>query len=195
MAAKTPDDCDALFERHLNAGDLDSLVDLYEQDAVLVPNPGESAVGRESIREALGGLVAAKGEIQLRVAQVLRAGDDLAMLYGDWTGHFTDPDGARVAIAGQSIEGVRRQSDGTWRFALADPSARGGRASEGRRLRLHGGARPRRSEAGFRRARRGRVTVAKTARQSEQRPAVLRVAAEVLAVHRLGFDRPSGFQQ
>jgi len=124
MAAKTPDDCDALFERHLNAGDLDSLVDLYEQDAVLVPNPGESAVGREAIRETLGGFVAAKAEIRLRVAQVLRAGDDLAMIYGDWSGHFTDPDGARVAIAGQSVEVVRRQPDGTWRFALDDPYGR-----------------------------------------------------------------------
>jgi uncharacterized protein (TIGR02246 family) len=125
MAAKTPEDCDALFERHLNAGDLDSLVNLYEHDAVLVPNPGESAVGREAIRETLGGLVAAKAEIRIRVAQVLRAGDDLAMIYGDWSGNFTDPDGARVAIAGQSIEVVRRQPDGTWRFALDDPYGRG----------------------------------------------------------------------
>src|SRR5262249_11284596 len=124
MAAKTPDDCDALFERHLNAGDLDSLVDLYEQGAVLVATPGESGGGREASRKTLGGLVAAKAEIRLRVAQVLRAGDDLAMIYGDWSGHFTDPDGARVAIAGQSIEVVRRQPDGTWRFALDDPYGR-----------------------------------------------------------------------
>src|SRR5262249_10138556 len=99
MAAKTPEDCATLFERHLNAGDLDALADLYEPDAVLVPNPGESAVGRKAIRETLGGFVAAKAEIRLRVGQVLRAGDDLALIYGDWSGHFTDPDGARVAIA------------------------------------------------------------------------------------------------
>ena len=125
MAAKTPEECDTLFERYLNAGDLDALADLYEPDAVLVPNPGESAVGREAIRETLGGFVAAKAEIRLRVGQVLRAGEDLAMIYGDWSGHFTDPDGVRVAIAGQSVEVVRRQPDGTWRFVLDDPYGRG----------------------------------------------------------------------
>lgn len=125
MAAKTPEECDTLFERHMNAGDLDALANLYETDAVLVPNPGELVAGREAIREALGAFVAAKVQLHLRVSQVLRAGDDLAMLYGDWSGHFTDPDGARVEIAGQSVEVVRRQADGTWRFALDDPYGRG----------------------------------------------------------------------
>jgi len=125
MAAKTPEECDALFERHLNAGDLDALVDLYEPGATLLPNPGESAVGRGAIREALSAFVAVKAQIRLRVGQVTRAGDDLAMLYGDWSGHFTDPDGARVEIAGQSVEVVRRQPDGTWRFVLDDPYGRG----------------------------------------------------------------------
>src|SRR5215475_14330049 len=125
MAAKTPEECDALFERHLNAGDLDALVDLYEPTATLVPSPGETAVGHEAIRDSLGGFVAAKASLRLQVGQVLHAGDDLALLYSDWSGHFIDPDGARVEIAGQSVEVVRRQPDGTWRFALDDPYGRG----------------------------------------------------------------------
>jgi len=125
MAAKTPEECDALFERYLNAGDLDALIDLYEPTATLVPSPGETAIGHEAIRDSLGGLVAAKAVMHLSVGQILHAGDDLALLYGDWTGHFTDPDGARVEIAGQSVEVVRRQADGTWRFALDDPYGRG----------------------------------------------------------------------
>jgi uncharacterized protein (TIGR02246 family) len=125
MAAKTPEECDALFERYLNAGDLEALVDLYEPGATLLPNPGESAVGHAAIREALSAFVAVKAHIRLHVGQVTRAGDDLAMLYGDWSGHFTDPDGARVEIAGQSVEVVRRQPDGTWRFVLDDPYGRG----------------------------------------------------------------------
>jgi ketosteroid isomerase-like protein len=69
--------------------------------------------------------MAAKARIQIRVAQVLRSGDDLALVYGDWSGHFTDPDGQRVEIAGQSVEVMRRQRDGSWRFAMDDPYARG----------------------------------------------------------------------
>lgn len=56
MPAKTPEECDALFEKYVNAGDLDSLVDLYEPGATLVSAPGQMAVGRDAIREALGGL-------------------------------------------------------------------------------------------------------------------------------------------
>ncbi len=125
MAARSPEECDALFERHLNASDLDALVALYEPGAMLVPSPGEKAVGHAAIREALGGLIAGKAQIRMNVVQLLHAGDDLALLYNDWRGHFMDPEGGRVEIAGQAVEVVRRQADGTWRFALDDPYARG----------------------------------------------------------------------
>src|SRR5262245_34084730 len=44
MSARTPEECDTLFERHLNAGDLDALVGLYEPGATLVMAPGEASV-------------------------------------------------------------------------------------------------------------------------------------------------------
>jgi len=125
MSARTPEECDTLFERHLNAGDLDALVGLYEPGATLVMAPGEASVGHAAIREALGGLIAQKARLTLTVAQVLRAGDDVAVLYGEWHGHYTDPDGALAEVAGQSVEVVRRQADGTWRFAIDDPFGRG----------------------------------------------------------------------
>jgi len=125
MAARTPEECDALFERHLNAGDLDALVALYEPGATLVPSPDERVVGQAAIREALGTFIAAKAKLSMKVGQILRAGDDLAVLYNDWSGQVTDPDGARIDVAGQAIEVVRRQPDGTWRYAIDDPYARG----------------------------------------------------------------------
>jgi len=125
MTARTPEECDVLFERHLNAGELDALAELYEPNATLLMAPGEPQVGKAAIREALAGLIAQKARLTLSVAQVLRAGDDLAVLYGDWHGHYTDPDGARVEAAGQSVEVVRRQPDGSWRFAVDDPFGRG----------------------------------------------------------------------
>jgi uncharacterized protein (TIGR02246 family) len=125
MTARTPEECDALFERHLNAGDLDDLVALYEPGATLVAAPGELSVGHPAIREALSGFIAAQAQLRLTVGRVLRSGDDLAVLYNDWSGHYTDPDGARVEVAGQAIEIVRRQPDGSWRFAIDDAYARG----------------------------------------------------------------------
>lgn len=125
MAPRTPEDCDALFERHVNAGDLDGLVALYEPDATLSAAPGETAVGHAAIREALAPLIAARARITMHVVRVARAGDDLAMLYNDWTGSLTTPDGTVADMAGKAIEVVRRQADGTWRFAIDDAYARG----------------------------------------------------------------------
>src|SRR5262245_18619067 len=125
MTARTPEECDALFERHLNAGDLDALVALYEPTATLVASPGEVSVGHAAIRDALGSFIAAKAQLHLEIGLVLRSGDHLAVLYNDWNGHYTDPDGARVEVAGQAMEIVRRQPDGSWRFAVDDAYARG----------------------------------------------------------------------
>jgi uncharacterized protein (TIGR02246 family) len=124
MAPGSAEECDALFERHLNAGDLDALVALYEPGATLVGTDGP-AVGQAAIREALAPLIAAKARITMRVVRIERAGDDLAALYNDWTASGTGQDGATVEMTGKAIEIVRRQPDGTWRFAIDDPYGRG----------------------------------------------------------------------
>ena len=46
MPARSPEEVDALFEKALNAGDIDGLVALYEPDATLIPQPGQEAKGR-----------------------------------------------------------------------------------------------------------------------------------------------------
>jgi uncharacterized protein (TIGR02246 family) len=123
MTPRTPEDCDALFARCVNGGDLDGLVSLYEPAATLVQQDGSSATGHDAIRQALAPLVGAKATIRMNVTRVIRAGDDLAVLYNDWTGTIGGPDGA-VEMTGRAMEVVRRQPDGSWRFAVDDPWAR-----------------------------------------------------------------------
>jgi uncharacterized protein (TIGR02246 family) len=53
MSAQKPEECDTLFERYVNEGNLEALLDLYEADAMLVPGPGQAAVGTEAIRSAM----------------------------------------------------------------------------------------------------------------------------------------------
>jgi uncharacterized protein (TIGR02246 family) len=124
MKPRTPEECDELFARHLNAGDLDGLVNLYEPRAVLVQQDRSVAAGT-AVREGLAGFVAMKPRITMNVIQVVRVGDDLAALYNDWSLTATGPDGASVSMSGKAIELTRRQSDGSWLFALDDPFARG----------------------------------------------------------------------
>ncbi|HJQ83671.1 MAG TPA: nuclear transport factor 2 family protein [Candidatus Binatia bacterium] len=125
MAPKTPEECDALFAEHVNAGRLDDLVALYEPRGSLVNQDGSVATGHGELREALGALVGMSPRLRMNVHRVVRAGDDLAVLYNDWTLSAKGPDGTPVEMAGKAIEIVRRQTDGTWRFAVDDPFARG----------------------------------------------------------------------
>jgi hypothetical protein len=57
VPAQRPDDCDRLFGDHLNAGDLEGLMALYEPGCRLVRRDGSVAVGHVEIRVVLGRLV------------------------------------------------------------------------------------------------------------------------------------------
>jgi len=124
MAARTPEDCDRLFAEHINRGDLDALVGLYEPQASFVPQGAEAVHGLDAIRQALAGFVAMKPRLTMNVTKVVRAGDDLAVLYNNWSMSATAPDGTAISSTGKAIEIARRQPDGTWRFALDDPFGR-----------------------------------------------------------------------
>lgn len=125
MPARKPEECDLLFGDHVNAGDLETLVALYEPTCALVQWDGTLLVGHDAIRANLARLIAMKAHMDIQVVKVVAAGEGLAMVYNDWSMTATAPDGHQVARSGKAIEVVRRQGDGTWRFAADDPFARG----------------------------------------------------------------------
>ena len=104
----------------INAGDLDSLMTLYEPGAVFATQPGKLTDGLPGIREALSSFVAAKGRLDLKVTRVLEGGD-LALVAGVWSFVGTGPDGQPLRLAGKSADVLRRQTDGTWRFVIDNP--------------------------------------------------------------------------
>ena len=125
MPATTPEACDVVLAESIGAGDLDAIVALYEPAAVLIDAAsGAPLEGHAAIRQSFAGLIAAKGRIACRVVKVVRSGE-LALCYNDWTGSMVGPDGQRTQIGGRAMEVVRRQADGTWRYVLDDPNARG----------------------------------------------------------------------
>jgi uncharacterized protein (TIGR02246 family) len=124
MPVQTPEECDALFEKFVNESNLDALVDLYEPEATLCIPPGQVAVGTEAIRVALKPMFDAGFQVKCNVTQTFTAGD-IAACYNDWTGTAKGPNGDEMSFNGKAIEICHRQLDGTWRFAIDDPYARG----------------------------------------------------------------------
>ena len=120
MIAKTPDELDTLFAKALNGGDLDALVSLYEPDASLMPSPGNVVVGKVAIRAALAQFLAAKPAMTLSARTLSHVGD-LALVTARWQLDLTDPQGKAVTLSGQSVEVLRRQTDGRWLFAIDFP--------------------------------------------------------------------------
>lgn len=121
MAALVPADVDRLFAERLSAGDLDGALAMYAEDAAYVDGHGTVARGHAQIRAALAELIVFQSTLDCYEIDVVENGD-LAVLRARWVFSGTNPDGTPFERRGRSIEVVRRQPDGTWRFTIDLPS-------------------------------------------------------------------------
>jgi uncharacterized protein (TIGR02246 family) len=122
MMMTTPEEVLNSVTEGINAGDLDSLMTLYEADACFATQPGQLAKSLETIRQSLRGFTDIKdGKFDLKVKRVLQA-SDVALVISEWSFTGTGPDGNPVNIAAKkSTEVLRQQADGTWRFVIDNP--------------------------------------------------------------------------
>ena len=123
MSLRTPEDWPRYFTTHLNAGDLEAVMTLYEADARFLAGPEEILTGRDRIREALAGLIRTKTNFQSRVVRSVTIGD-IALLYTDFEGTTIDATGSTVEARNNAIEVLRRQGNGTWKPIVGDPNGR-----------------------------------------------------------------------
>jgi ketosteroid isomerase-like protein len=104
----------------INAGDLDSLMTLYEPLARFASQPGQLAKSPDGIRESLRGFIDMNGKLDLKVKRVLKA-SDLALVTAKWSFSGTGSDDKHVDITSKSADVLRQQPDGTWRFVIDNP--------------------------------------------------------------------------
>jgi hypothetical protein len=107
--ARHPDDLSRLLVERLNARDLDGIVALYEQDAVLALPDGSLAEGAEAIRAFFSRLDGRSSFTLGRQSPALIL-DGLAL-----TSTVLSPGIVTAEVA-------RRQPDGTWRWILDRPN-------------------------------------------------------------------------
>jgi ketosteroid isomerase-like protein len=113
-------DIDPAFQKAFNAGDLDTLLKLYDDQSVLVDEPGKPVQGLENIKEALIGYLALKLPLQLTVRRVYENGD-IGFCVADWSIAGKAPDGKDVKFGGTSAEVVKKTSGGNWVYVIDSP--------------------------------------------------------------------------
>ena len=80
----TPEEVLNSVAEGINAGDLDSLITLYEPLACFASQPGQLAKNPGGIRQSLRSFIELKGKLDLKVKRVLQA-SDLALVTTEWS--------------------------------------------------------------------------------------------------------------
>ncbi len=120
MAPRTPEAVHYQWVEAMNAGDLATVMAMYEPEVSTVAGPGQVVTGVDATRDALRGFLALQPRFELEVKQVIRAAD-VALLISPWTMTGTGPDGNAVTMSGTTTDVVREQADGTWRYIIDNP--------------------------------------------------------------------------
>jgi ketosteroid isomerase-like protein len=107
--AMQPEDLARLFIARANAGDADSVVALYEPDAILALPGGGTAGGRAAIREFYARFLSSGRSFQGDPQPALRCGN-VALL------------STRAAMGRVTAEVARQQPDGSWLWVIVQPS-------------------------------------------------------------------------
>lgn len=121
MPVRTPEEMHTAFAKAFNSGDLETLVSLYEPDALLAGGPDQVAKGTAAIRGALRSMLAGSPKLKVQTTGVYRSDDGIALTQGRWTISTIEPDGSPVEVSGKSSEVLRRQPDGTWLVVIDSP--------------------------------------------------------------------------
>jgi ketosteroid isomerase-like protein len=114
MPAKRPPEICHLFRQYMAQGDVDSLLSLYDEEAVFLTRSRETKKGRPGLREELAPLAAARAIFEFDIKQIIQSGD-VALMHTQWQVSSPEP------MSVYAIEVARRQPDGTWCWLIGDP--------------------------------------------------------------------------
>jgi ketosteroid isomerase-like protein len=114
MPANSPEEICKLFQEYMARGDIDSLLSIYDPEAVFLNRSGQTKKGRRELKEELAPLAAMKATFEFDIRQVIQSGD-IALMHTKWNVSAPEP------ISVYAIEVARRQADGTWCWLIGDP--------------------------------------------------------------------------
>jgi uncharacterized protein (TIGR02246 family) len=102
------------------AADMDAILATYEPEALMVAQPGMTAIGTQALRGAFQHFLALKPNITVIKQESFQTGD-IALHTYSWRMNGKTPDGHPIEQSGLSIIVLRKQKDGTWRMVIDNP--------------------------------------------------------------------------
>ena len=116
-----PEDVSPTLADAFNSRDLNTMIGLYEPNAVLLDEAGKRHDGVAAIRSALAKLLTAGGRMTSAPRFAIVAGDT-AVSSAAWQLETVTASGEPMHLTGCSLEILRRQPDGRWRYAIDCPT-------------------------------------------------------------------------
>jgi len=120
MLVRRPEDLAQAFAQAFNSGNIESVLEFYETNAVITPEEGKLAHGTSALRVALNRFLGLGGKMSMKSRYCLQTGD-LALTSLDWTISASTGAGAKEETHGFSVEVSRRQPDGRWLYVIGHP--------------------------------------------------------------------------
>jgi ketosteroid isomerase-like protein len=114
MPARSPEEICSLFKQYMAAGDIESLLSIYDPEVAFLSQSREVRNGKQEMRKELAPLAAAKANFDFDITQVVQSGD-IALIHTKWEVSFPQQ------MSVYAIEVARRQPDGTWCWLIGDP--------------------------------------------------------------------------
>lgn len=110
---KRAEDAHKTLAAAFNSGDMQTVLNMYDFEGIIVPEPGKPVTGRRKFEEAIRSILAIKGTMEIKTVYCLQTGD-LAVGRSEW--NITD--GKEVKVSAKGIEVMKQQADGTWKIII-----------------------------------------------------------------------------
>ena len=108
------------MDEAFNRGDIEAVLDFYEDEATVVLEPGRIVQGKERLREAFQFILGLQGVARQIKTNVIEA-SDIALFTSRWIFTGKTPDGAPFSREAVATTVFRKQADQTWRCAIDNP--------------------------------------------------------------------------
>ena len=107
------EDAHATLAAAFNTGNVDTVMNMYDVNGIIVPEPGKAVSGKERFEEAIKAILSIKGKMEIKTVYCLETGD-LAVGRSEWN----IKDGNEVKVSAKGIEVMKRQADGSWKIVI-----------------------------------------------------------------------------